>query len=161
MGSLSLLQGNLPNPGIEPRSPALKANSLPAEPQGKPQVILLTHKSPGFQMLTVIQLDSSHFLPLQSCPSANPVTVSCQIYRNLTISHHSHCFYSGPSHHHHHLDKCNDLWTRFSASSFVPLEVSSNKIARESLNRAITQRIHIYVCVCMYIFGHAAHHVRS
>ena len=26
-----------PNPGIEPRSPALQADSLPAEPQGKPQ----------------------------------------------------------------------------------------------------------------------------
>ena len=25
--------GDLPNPGIEPRSPALQANSLPAEPQ--------------------------------------------------------------------------------------------------------------------------------
>ena len=34
---LSLLQGNLPNPGIEPRSPALQAHSLPAEPQGKPK----------------------------------------------------------------------------------------------------------------------------
>ena len=31
--SLSLLQGNLPNPGIEPRSPALQADPLPAEPQ--------------------------------------------------------------------------------------------------------------------------------
>ena len=30
--------GNLPNPGIEPRSPALQADSLPAEPQGKPWV---------------------------------------------------------------------------------------------------------------------------
>ena len=29
--------GELPNPGIEPRSPALQADSLPAEPQGKPQ----------------------------------------------------------------------------------------------------------------------------
>ena len=28
--------GNLPNLGIEPRSPALQANSLPSEPQGKP-----------------------------------------------------------------------------------------------------------------------------
>ena len=28
--------GNLSNPGIKPRSPALKANSLPAEPQEKP-----------------------------------------------------------------------------------------------------------------------------
>ena len=26
MGSLSLLQGDLPNPGIEPRSPALQAD---------------------------------------------------------------------------------------------------------------------------------------
>ena len=30
-----LSPGNLPNPGIEPRSPALQADSLPAEPQGK------------------------------------------------------------------------------------------------------------------------------
>ena len=28
---------DLPNPGIEPRSPALRADSLPAEPQGKPK----------------------------------------------------------------------------------------------------------------------------
>ena len=35
--SLSFLQGNLPNPGIEPRSPALQVDSLPAEPQGKPK----------------------------------------------------------------------------------------------------------------------------
>ena len=28
--------GDLHNPGIEPRSPALQADSLPAEPQGKP-----------------------------------------------------------------------------------------------------------------------------
>ena len=33
VGSLSLLQRNLPNPGTEPRSPA-----LPAEPQGKPKI---------------------------------------------------------------------------------------------------------------------------
>ena len=35
-GSLSLLQGNLPNPGIEPKSPALQVDSLPAETQGSP-----------------------------------------------------------------------------------------------------------------------------
>ena len=29
--------GDLPNPGIEPRSPALHADSLPAEPQRKPR----------------------------------------------------------------------------------------------------------------------------
>ena len=34
VGSLSLLQGMFPTQG---RSPALQADSLPAEPQGKPQ----------------------------------------------------------------------------------------------------------------------------
>ena len=29
--------GDLPNPGIEPRSPTSRADSLPAEPQGKPK----------------------------------------------------------------------------------------------------------------------------
>ena len=37
MGSLSLSPGDLPNPGIEPRFLALQVDSLPAEPQGKPQ----------------------------------------------------------------------------------------------------------------------------
>ena len=36
VGSLSLLQGNLPHPGIEPRYPTLQADSLPPEPPGKP-----------------------------------------------------------------------------------------------------------------------------
>ena len=31
--------GDLPNPGIEPRTPTLQADSLPAEPQGKPKNI--------------------------------------------------------------------------------------------------------------------------
>ena len=37
VGSLSLLQGNLPNPGIEPRPPALWVDSLLPEPPGKPK----------------------------------------------------------------------------------------------------------------------------
>ena len=38
-GSIFFFQGRgvLPNPGIEPRSPALQVDSLPAEPQGKPK----------------------------------------------------------------------------------------------------------------------------
>ena len=31
--------GDLPNPGIEPRSPTLQADSLPAEPQRKPNTL--------------------------------------------------------------------------------------------------------------------------
>ena len=34
--ALPFLQGNLPNPGIEPRSPTLQADSLPTELSGKP-----------------------------------------------------------------------------------------------------------------------------
>ena len=34
-GKLFPSPGDLPNPGIEPRSPALQADSLPAEPKGK------------------------------------------------------------------------------------------------------------------------------
>ena len=36
VGSHSLLQGNLPNPGIKPASPALQMDSSPSEPPGKP-----------------------------------------------------------------------------------------------------------------------------
>ena len=37
VGSLSLLHGDLPNPGIEPRFLVLQADSLPSEPPGKPK----------------------------------------------------------------------------------------------------------------------------
>ena len=40
VGNLALLQGNLPNPRIEPKSPALQADSLPAEPPRKPNASL-------------------------------------------------------------------------------------------------------------------------
>ena len=36
VGCHAILQGNLPNPGIELRSPALQADSLPSEPPRKP-----------------------------------------------------------------------------------------------------------------------------
>ena len=36
-GQPFLSPGDLPNPGIEPRSPALQVDSLPAEPPGKPK----------------------------------------------------------------------------------------------------------------------------
>ena len=41
--------GDLPNPGIEPTSPALQADSLPIEPQGKP-------KNTGVGSLSLLQL---------------------------------------------------------------------------------------------------------
>ena len=40
MGSLSLFPGDLPNPGIEPASPVLQADSLPSEPPRKSEVFI-------------------------------------------------------------------------------------------------------------------------
>ena len=40
--------GDLPNPGIAPRSPPFQADSLPAEPQGKP-------KNTGVGSLSLLQ----------------------------------------------------------------------------------------------------------
>ena len=52
MGCLALLQGIFPtqgsNPGIEPRSPALRADSLTTEPPGKP-------KNTGLGSLSLLQ----------------------------------------------------------------------------------------------------------
>ena len=48
VGSLSLLQGDLPNSGIKPRSLVLQADSLPAEPPGKP-------KNTGVGSLSLLQ----------------------------------------------------------------------------------------------------------
>ena len=35
--------GDLPNPGIEPRSPALQADTLTSEPPGKPTPLIQIH----------------------------------------------------------------------------------------------------------------------
>ena len=43
VGSHAPLQGNLPNRGIEPRSLALHAKSLPSEPPGEPKAPLTLH----------------------------------------------------------------------------------------------------------------------
>ena len=48
VGGLALSPGNLPNPGIELRSPALQVGSLPVEPQGKP-------KNTGVGSLSLLQ----------------------------------------------------------------------------------------------------------
>ena len=48
VGSLSLLQKDLPDPGINPGSPSFQADSLPTEPPGKP-------KNPGVGSLSLLQ----------------------------------------------------------------------------------------------------------
>ena len=60
LGSLSLLQGNLPDPGIELASPAFQADSLPTELPGK-----------------LVRLNAAAAKSLQSCPTlCDPVDSS-------------------------------------------------------------------------------------
>ena len=47
--------GDLPNPSIEPRSPALQSDSLPSEPPGKP---LLGKYDNCFRQIQMVQIDS-------------------------------------------------------------------------------------------------------
>ena len=60
--------GDLPNPGIEPRSRALRADSLPAEPRGKPLwglgCWLQIH--PGTRSRRISASWFTNFLPLDS-----------------------------------------------------------------------------------------------
>ena len=69
VGSLSLLQGNLPETGIESRSPALQADSLPAESPGKP-------KNTGVGNLSLLQ----GIFPTQGL---NPGLLHCRRIRYL------------------------------------------------------------------------------
>ena len=48
--------GDLPDPGIEPRSPALQADALPSEPPGKPRILLYHAPTNGRLGLSVLVL---------------------------------------------------------------------------------------------------------
>ena len=57
--------GDLPNPGIEPRSPALQANSLLSKPPGK---LLLYYNSPIINLLICLKLEAIGGRPLKKDP---------------------------------------------------------------------------------------------
>ena len=80
---------NLPNPGTAPRSPALQADSLPAEPQGKP-------KNTGIGSLSLLQQifptqESNWGSPAPQADSSPGQRIKKQVNRPLTtVSRHSH-----------------------------------------------------------------------
>ena len=47
--------GDLPDPGIEPRSPVLQADALPSEPPGKPYTVTYRRASLVAQMVKNLQ----------------------------------------------------------------------------------------------------------
>ena len=84
---------DLPNPGTELGSPALKVDSLPTELSGKPKNTLVTsylysawHQTYSVNLMPIVFY---HFLPITVCP------------RRFQISRKGHSFwsYSGPTLH--------------------------------------------------------------
>ena len=65
--------GDLPNPGIEPRSPTLQADALTSDPPGKPFVLNVIHKA------SPPSLDSRHHL----FPQKNDSWENCRPSREL------------------------------------------------------------------------------
>ena len=54
VGRHALLQGDLPNPGIEPWSPALQADSLPLSYQGSPKISLMFPQTTPLHFLCLL-----------------------------------------------------------------------------------------------------------
>ena len=51
--------GDLPNPGIKPRSPALQVNSLPSKPPRKPNLSVLVSKAKLIPYMSQVRLSRS------------------------------------------------------------------------------------------------------
>ena len=84
MGFLALLQGDIPNPGIKPRSPALQADSLLTEPTGKPNSSQTkpssTPASPSACRLTQLMFFTG--LSHHPCRSCN---ILVNVHRNVSV----------------------------------------------------------------------------
>ena len=75
--------GNLPDPGIEPRSPALQADSFPAEPLGKP-CIPLVHVFWWSETNPMRKLEAHTYTPLVSSLS---LFLPIEKHGPMTITH--------------------------------------------------------------------------
>ena len=59
--------GDLPNPGVEPVSPALQADALPSEPPGKPSILLWWYEYTTFSLFIHLLMDVWLFLLFDYC----------------------------------------------------------------------------------------------
>ena len=90
--------GDLPNPGIEPRAPTLQVDSLPAEPQGKPNnsrvgslflLLDLLHPGiePGSPSLQANSLPTELFFPYRLLKSILWDCYFYLLYKTVEWSH--------------------------------------------------------------------------
>ena len=80
VGSHSLIQGDLPNPGIGPGSPAPQVDSLPPEPPGKPHqsVSLGLHPSSALCVTSYVTLGKTSE-KVQTTSPPNLVLLICEM----------------------------------------------------------------------------------
>ena len=80
--------GDLPDPGIEPRSPILQADSLPSEPPGNPQNIEDMDRINKLDLFDVLIYKSLHpangeYTFLSTINGAFTQVDKCTTYQNL------------------------------------------------------------------------------
>ena len=93
VGSLSLLQGDFPDPGIEPGSPLLQVDSLPAELPGKPT------EAPTFTLSISCFIVSRHLHAFRynlnsSLPNVCHRPLIASTYKTLILDRYSYPFSS-------------------------------------------------------------------
>ena len=64
--------GDLPNPGIKPRSPSLQVDSLPAEPTGQPRMLWSSRNHCLTMLLSIILALTVQWLPPRDSSSESP-----------------------------------------------------------------------------------------
>ena len=76
--------GDLPNPGIEPRSPTLQMDSLPAKPQGKPEFPLKLNSLQSLwltffsrEVIILDQQEDNPSFPQRTYPTIWLISLSC------------------------------------------------------------------------------------
>ena len=80
--------GDLSNPGMEPRSSALQADSLPAEPQGKPHTLQGDHHYNSYHQSLYSWPHFIHFAhsqPTSPLVTANLISVICELVFILLV----------------------------------------------------------------------------
>ena len=98
VGCHFLLPGHLPDPGIEPGSPALQADALPSEPPVKPQYICMYVYSVSYSLQPCV-LQPARLFCLWDSPGKNAGVYFHALLQgifptqglNLCLQHHLHC----------------------------------------------------------------------
>ena len=147
--------GDLPDPGIEPRSPALQADALPSEPPGKPKSVIYNQQiqlSGGSCWSYMFPFGArAEYIPLVHlhCGKANVSRRGKLVWRyrecvsrsSVSVSPHPEWLWNhvGGSHQHQKI---------LTEDNLEEQEISECVICSRSHTRVC---VHIYMCVCVVV----------